>query len=406
MSDSVKQYVIVGNGVAGTTAAETLRRADPSCRILLFGSEPYPLYNRVGLPPMLKKKTPPEKVFMRTRERHQELRIDLKLSTPVASIHPEEKLVLDETGAAYRYDALLLATGGRPWPLEVPGGDLKHVYNFQTFDDTQAIMHRVLESKNAVVTGGSYIAYELAEGFHERGLNVTWLIRGPHFLRRVISADGGALVDKIACGHGVNIVYGEEVAEALGQDGVVKTVVTTGGKRLDADLVGVGQGLQMNTELAKAAGLRVGKGIVTDEYLQTSLPGIYAAGDVAEFWDVAIGQHNIMGTWNNASSHGRVAGFNMAGGRQVYREVPTYTTTMFHSRMSVVGITPESKQGLESLSRVDMETDNFRQLFFWENRLVGAVVIGDLKARSEYQRQIQAGAVITEAAERQRLLAL
>ncbi len=407
MSESVKQYVIVGNGVAGTMAAETLRKNDPSCRILLFADEPYPLYNRVGLPPMLKKKTPPEKVFMRSREKHEQLGIDLRLSTRVTAIHPEEKAVTDESGTAHRYDALLLATGGRPYPLQVPGGDLQHIYNFQTFDDTRAIMDRIVESKNGLVTGGSYIAYELAEGFHERGLHVTWLIRGSHFLRRVISQDGGALVDKIARGHGVEMVYGEEVAVVEGDsDGAVETVVTTGGKRFASDLVGVGLGLKTNTELAEAAGIQVNKGIVTNEYLETSVPGIYAGGDVAEFFDVTIQQHNIMGTWNNASTHGRVAGANMAGGRQVYREVPTYTTTMFHTRMSVAGVTPESKKDLDSISRVDMETDNFRQLFFWRNRLMGCVVIGDMKAKTEYTRLIQAGAEFPEAAERQRLLDL
>lgn len=413
-----RQYVIIGNGAAGTVAAETLRRSDPDCSILLFGDEPYPLYNRVGLPPMLRGTMAPERVFMRTRERHQEQRIDLRIATRVVRINPREGTVIDETGANYRYDALLLATGGRPHPLTVPGGDLRHVYNFQTFDDAAAIMEQMRAARTAVVTGGSYIAYELAEACSERGLQVTWLIRGPRFLRRVIDAAGGDLVDGIARRHGVNIVYGEEIAAVLGcedaagrdgaaaQDGAVAQVVTTGGQRFPADLVGVGLGLKLNTELAEAAGIKVGKGILTDQYLETSEPGIFAAGDVAEFWDETIGQHNVMGTWNNATSHGKVAAANMAGGRVAYREVPTYTTTMFHTRMTAMGITPESKADLESVSRAVPEADSFRQLFFWRNRLVGCVVIGDMKAKSEYLRLIQSGAEMADQASRERLLTL
>jgi len=193
-----RRYVIIGNGIAGTGCAETLRKLDPTCQITLLAEEPYPLYNRVSLPPFLKLQAPESKVLMRTRERHEQNRIDLRLETRVTHVCVAERTVVTHTGKEWPYDALLVATGGRPNRLPVPGGDLHGVYNFQTLDDSKAINQRILEARTAVTTGGSYIAYELTEAFRARGLHTTWVMRGPRFLRRTLDAEGGRIVDAIA----------------------------------------------------------------------------------------------------------------------------------------------------------------------------------------------------------------
>src|SRR6476661_6039021 len=204
VAERAKRFVIVGNGVAGTTCAETLRKNDPDCEITLIGDERWPLYNRVALPPYIKGKATRQKVFLRTVEQHVQRGINLVLETRVTKVDHVGQTVTLQDGRELPYDALLIATGGRPNHLKVPGAEgAGNLFNFQYFDDAEAILDSIHHSKRAAVTGGSYIAYELAEGFREQGLDVTWLHRGPHFLRRVLDPEGGALVDDIAHEHGV-----------------------------------------------------------------------------------------------------------------------------------------------------------------------------------------------------------
>ncbi len=383
LDTSIRQYVIIGNGVAGTMAAETLRKNDPSCRITLIGNEPYPLYNRVALPPFLKLKNSEEKVLMRTLEKHAERHIDLCLRTVVSKVDAEGRSVYTACGKEYPYDALLIATGGRPNPLAVPGTSEapKGICNFQTLDDSKEILERIDDSHHAVTVGGSYIAYELTEAFRARGVPTTWLIRGPRFLRRILDETGGAIVEAIGRQHAVDFVYGEEVKEVIAQNGRVSSVVTTGGRTISADLVGVGLGLTINTEFLQGTGVACEVGVLTDGCLRTNVPGIFAAGDVAEFYDSFIDRHNRMGTWDNASAHGRLVALNMMGAEEHYIDVPTYTSTLFHSKIRVVGITPESHPHLESVSTVNMEEQTYQKLWFLEDRLVGAVAIGEMKNR-------------------------
>ena len=378
-----KRYVIVGNGVAGTTAAETLKKLDPHSQVTLIAAEPYPLYNRVSLPHYLKGTVSEDKVFMRSVEQHAERGIRLQLETRVVSVQLDEHTVFTDRGEEIPFDKLLVATGGHPRLLPAPGADAEGVYYFQTLDDTRRMVERFATAKRAVVVGGSFIAYELAEGFRRRGLQVTWLIRGPRWLRRILDEDGGRLVDQLARDHGVEILYGEEVAEVHAAHGTVQAVTTTGGKTIEADMVGCGLGLEFHTELLSGTGIEVRQGVVTDEYLQTSHPDVFAAGDVAQFFDVFIGRHNQMGTWNNAMMHGRVAAANMAGARRPYKEVPVYSSGLFDSKITAIGATPETHPGLDAVSRVDWENRQYQRLFFLDGRLVGAVLIGDLRARKK-----------------------
>src|SRR5438067_5350038 len=235
-----KRYLIIGNGASGTYAAETIRKTDTEGEITLLTNEPYPLYNRVALPPFLRDEARREKVFLRTPEQHAQKGIKLLVNTPVVALNTQQRVATTGDGQTFRYDRLLIATGGRPNPLPAPGAtpELKGIYNFQYWDDAEAIRERINTSKHAVVVGGSYIAYELAEAFRHHGVGVTWLIRGPRFLRRVLDEDGGALVDDIARAAGVEIRYGGEVAEVQSKDGQVCGVTTTKGEQIQCDMIG------------------------------------------------------------------------------------------------------------------------------------------------------------------------
>jgi 3-phenylpropionate/trans-cinnamate dioxygenase ferredoxin reductase subunit len=388
LADAPQRHVIIGNGIAGTTAAETLRRGDPNCSIVLITDEPYTLYNRVALPPFLKLQIPETKVFLKNLEFHEKNKIDLHLETRAVRVDAEARVVETNRGQSFPYDALLVATGGRPNHLKVPGGDLPHIFNFQYLDDAKAISARIAESKVAAVTGGSYIAYELAEAVRSRGLETYWLIRGPRFLRYILEEEGGELVDKIATEHGIHMMYGETNAEVCTTNGS-STVVTQSGKDLPADLIGCGLGLTMNMEFLEGTGVKTHSGVLTNEYLETNVTGIFSAGDCAEFYDPFTDTSYMMGTWASATRHGRLAATNMQGGHQPYHDVPYYTSGLFDSRLSAVGLTPDVLPGLEAIHRTDWETRSYRRLFFRDGRLVGAMLIGDLKPKTPYTEIIR-----------------
>jgi NAD(P)H-nitrite reductase large subunit len=400
-----KRYLIIGNGASGTYAAETIRKTDTEGEITLLTNEPYPLYNRVALPPYLRDEAKREKVFLRTVEQHEQKGIKLLVNTPITALDTESRIATAADGQTFPYERLLIATGGRPNPLPAPGAtpDLHGIYNFQYWDEAAAIRERMNTAKHGVVVGGSYIAYELAEAFRHHGLAVTWLIRGPRFLRRVLDENGGALVDDIARAAGVDIHYGGEVQEVHSRDGQVCGVTTTTGEYLECDIVGVGLGVKMNMDFLTGTPVETHNGILPTEYLETNVQDIFAAGDVAEFFDVSIGSHNQMGTWNNSVSHGRIAGANMLGDRKFYNDVPMYSTGLFDSRIRVMGLTPENVPDLESWEQLDAPNRNYNRLLFKDGRLVGGCLIGDIKMQTRIIQMIQARQVTPES-ERGKLL--
>src|SRR5579884_3930582 len=183
----------------------------------------------------------------------------MRLDTWVEALCSSERVVLTGDGEILPYDRLLIATGGTPRPLGVPGDHLHGVYQFQTLDDTKALIERILESRTAVALGGSYIGYELAEAFSHRGLHTTWIMRGDRFLRRLLDEQGGEVVDLLAGDRGVEVVHNDWADSIQAKNGVPGSVTTKAGRRFPADMVGYGIGLKYYTELAESIGIEVRK---------------------------------------------------------------------------------------------------------------------------------------------------
>ncbi|HEX8732871.1 MAG TPA: FAD-dependent oxidoreductase [Ktedonobacterales bacterium] len=402
-----KKYVIIGNGIAGTTCAQELRKNDPACDIWLITNEPHPLYNRVSLPRYLQGLLPEEKVFMRTLAWHAEQRITLLTETTVTRVDTAGQVVYLDHGGPLPYDALLVATGGWANKLAVPGVEsVDRIFNFVTMDDTRTLIANALQSKTAVTSGGSFIAYELTEGLNVRGVHVTWLMRGPYWLRTILDEAGGRLVDNIARAHGVEVIHGESITSVVAANGQPQHVVATSGKTYPADMIGVGLGLTLNHSFLADTPIERKTGIVANEYLETNVPGVYTAGDVAEFYDSMIGVHHTMGTWDNALAHGRLVARNMAGAREAYRDVPTYTSPLFNTNIAVMGIAESNNPALTSTSKSapgDKGNTDYRKFFFKDNHLVGAVFIGSPKGRKKVVELIRNAEIFATPAEQEAL---
>ena len=410
MATHEKRYVIIGNGVAGTTAAETLRKNDPNCSIHLFTNERYPLYNRVSLPRFLQGVIVEQKVMIRDFAWHEQRNIQLITEILVTNINTEERVVTTEDGRHFPYDALLIATGGWANPLQVPGAqDTQHVYNFVTLDDTKTIIERMLESRTALAYGGSFIAYELCDGFAVRKLDTTWIMRGPYWLRNSLDHEGGEVVDNIAKKFGVNVIHGDEIDSIVPTNGVPGYVKTKKGREIQADMIGVGLGITLNTQILEGTPIKVDGGVVVDEYLASNVEGIFAAGDIANFFDTTVNRHHTMGTWDNAMAHGRIAATNMAGGRQPYVDVPTYTSPLFDVNIAVVGSAESNNPELETIARREpgeKGNENYRRLFFRDNKLVGVLMIGSPKGRKKLVEIVKNQQTLETVTEREALLTL
>ena len=379
-----RRYVVLGNGIAGQTCAEELRARDPDCSIVMIAAERHPLYNRVALPRFLRGQVREEKVLMRTVEDYQAKGLEIHFETWATAVDVREKVVRTNRGQEFKYDALLIATGGRPKPPPWPGSDeVSEVYGFQTLDDTKAIIEKADRSRRVLVMGGSFIAYELAEGIvFRKKAEVTWIQRGPWFLRYVLDAEGGQLCRQLGEAAGVEFICQDEVTRFSRCNGHF-LAETQGGRRVEFDMMAYGVGLDYYTEPTQDTGIELRRGIVTDGKLRTNAPDVYAAGDIAVFFDHMVGKHNQMGTWDNAMAHGKVAAHNMAGEDEDFFDVPTYTTTMFGSTMAVMGVTPDVQPDLDSVRTFSFDEGFFRKLFFLEDRLVGAIMIGPPKGRKK-----------------------
>jgi 3-phenylpropionate/trans-cinnamate dioxygenase ferredoxin reductase subunit len=379
-----RRYVILGNGIAGQTAAEELRKLDADASIVMIAAERHPLYNRVALPRYLRGQVRREKVFMRTVEDYAKRNLEIHFETWATEVDVTNKVVRTNRGQEFVYDALLIATGGRPKPPPWHGSDeVSQCIGFQTLDDTDAIIEKADASERVLVMGGSFIGYELAEGVSFRKkAQLTWIMRGPWFLRYVLDEEGGQLCRQLGEAQGVEFITSDEVQKFSRLNGRFQAD-TVNGKHVEFDLLTYGVGLDYYTEPARGSAIELDKGIVTDAKLRTSAPDVYAAGDIAVFFDLMVERHNQMGTWDNAEAHGKVAAHNMAGADEDFFDVPTYTTTMFGSTLAVMGVTPDVQPDLESVRTYSFEEKFYRKLFFKDDRLVGAIMIGPPKGRKK-----------------------
>ncbi len=323
------QYLIIGGGMTADAATEGIRQADPSASIGLISAEPDAPYSRPPLSKGLWKGKPFEKIWRGTASR----KVDLHLGRRVAKLDVRAKTVTDDRGTSYAYDQLLLATGGSPRTL--PFGADAVIY-YRTLADYRRLRSAADKGGRFVVIGGGFIGSEVAAALRIVGRDVVMIVPEQGIGARVYPADLSRFLVDYYREKGVDVRTGDGVAGIEQRKGKA-AVRTTGGKAFEADLVVAGIGITPNVELAQQAGLAVDNGIVVDEMLRTRDPHVYAAGDVANFANPALGNRIRVEHEDNALTMGRRAGANMAGRAEPYHHLPFFYSDLFELGYEAVG---------------------------------------------------------------------
>ena len=332
------EYVIVGGGLAGASAIEGIRAHDPDGRILLLSRENHPPYHR---PPLSKDlwfgKSTLEKLPAHGEDFYREHRAELALRREVVELDPGRRTLWDDHGATYEYDKLLLATGGFPRRLNVPGADPGTIHYLRYLEDYLFLRERVDRVRHVLVLGNGFIGMEIAAALRHTGKDVTLLYREQYPLHRVLPRDLGLFVADYYRQRGVEAISGEAVVGFEDQGGEI-VAHTNGGNTVTTQLVVAGVGIEPATELAEAAGLEASAGIDVDEYGRTSDPHIYAAGDVTNYPCVPLDRRMRTEHWDHAIQHGKAVGANMAGASLPYVHLPFFYSDLFDLGWEAVGV--------------------------------------------------------------------
>jgi len=387
-------FLIVGASLAGAKAAETLRAEGFDGRVVLLGDEPQRPYER---PPLSKEYLRGEKDFdaaaVHSAGFYDEQQIELRASTVVTGVDPGASEVTLSSGERIGYDRLLVATGAAPRRLSVPGADLDGVYYLRSVTDADTLRQALTSSAQVVVIGAGWIGAEVAASARQLGATVAMVELASVPLERVLGPEVGAIYRDLHAEHGVDLHFGVGVDALLGST-AVEAVRLSDGTVLPATAVVVGVGVTPRVELAEAAGLAVDNGIVVDEHLQTSAPGVFAAGDVANAFHPRYGTRIRLEHWSAALNQGPVAARNMLGKATVYDRTPYFFSDQYDFGMEYRGWAPSFDQ---VVFRGEPASRAFIAFWLRHGRVATAMNANVWDAGESIEALLQAGRPVTPA---------
>jgi 3-phenylpropionate/trans-cinnamate dioxygenase ferredoxin reductase component len=390
---SDQTHVIVGASLAGAKAAETLRQEGFDGRVVLIGAEHERPYER---PPLskdyLRGEARRDKVYVHDKRFYAERDIELLLGRTAARLDASSRELEVDDGERLRYDRLLLTTGAEPRRLGVPGGGLDGVLYLRSLRDSDALRERLDRGGSVVVVGAGWIGAEVAASARQRGLEVTLVEPAAVPLEHVLGAELGAVYRDIHADHGVRMLLGTGV-EAFEGDESVERVRTGDGRELDCDFVVVGVGVEPRTRLAEQAGITVDNGILVDERLQTSAPGVFAAGDVANAYHPFFGERIRVEHWANALNQGPAAARGMLGQGGAYERLPYFFSDQYDVGMEYTGF---ARSWDRVVFRGDPATREFVAFWLVGDRVMAGMNVNVWEVNEDVQALIRQRAAVDD----------
>ncbi|MUM78173.1 NAD(P)/FAD-dependent oxidoreductase [Pseudodesulfovibrio sp. F-1] len=394
-------YVIVGNGVSAIGAIEGIRQHDLTGKILVVSDEAVPTYGRPLISYYLSDKIKFETLPYRPQEFYEKNHVEMKLASRVTKVDTASRKVILESGEEVPYGKLLLATGGAPANPDLPGIDGPGVYNFTTVAHAEALRGLVDKVEKVVVIGAGLIALKAAEGFAEKGVDVTIVVRS-RIMRTYFDETASDIIVEHLEKNGIRFMQGTDTRAIVRRgDNTIMGVETDQGV-VDADVVIVAAGVRPNMALAVEAGLVTGKGIRVDDQMVTSDKDVFAAGDVAEARDLLTGEFMVRPIWPNAYSQGRYAGLNMAGADKPYTGGLSMNSITYYG-LATISVGQTNIEGGETETYLDRDRSVYRKLVFKGDTLVGCILIGDIDGAGFYTSFIK-NRFVLDAEARKRLI--
>jgi nitrite reductase (NADH) large subunit len=364
------RYLIVGNGVAGTTAAENIRKLDKEGRISIVTEEAIPFYWRIQLNEYIAGEVKEEKLLAKKQEWYKDQGIELKLKTRIQGAEAQGKVLVSQDNQKFPYDRLLIATGSHSFVPPIKGAEKKGIFTLRSYQDARNITDWSKGIHDVVLIGGGLLGLEAGNALRKLGKKVMVVEFFPRLLPRQLDVPGAGRLQTMRENMGFSFRLGAKTQEMTGE-GRVEGVVLERGETIPAGMVIISAGVRPNLEMAKALGLDQDKGVKVDDRLMTSGPDIFAAGDVAEYKGVPYG------IWPAAMEQGRVAGINMAGGEAVYKG------SVMASTLKVVGIDLASAGEIDVDNKFESKTVSkervYKKIVIDNNRITGCIMLGDTK---------------------------
>lgn len=378
----MNRYLIIGNGVAGARAAVKIREADSKGEIRIFTEEAYPFYYRVRFPEYVAGEVTIQNLTIHNKEFYQNKNILLHLEEPITGVNVQKKEVTSQKGNTYAYDALLMATGGNAFVPPIKGTEKKGVFTLRTMSDAISMKEFSGTVRQAILIGGGLVGLETGGALLRRGIKVAVIEYNPRILPRQMDPEGAKILQKKMESMGFSFFLNGQSEEILGEE-TAEGLRLKDGRTVEGQMVIISAGVRPNIKLAQAIGLETKNGILVSDRLETKMGGIFAAGDVAEH------RGRVYGIWPAAQRQGEIAGVNMSGGNSLYEG------TVVSNTLKVVGIELTSagdidaEGKLECVVKSDLEKCVYCKVAFKENKVVGCILLGEVKAKSEVLNAVE-----------------
>lgn len=375
----MERIVIIGNGPSALSAIETIRKRDDSSELVLLSEEPYPPYSRPLISYLLAGKIEEERMFYKGRDFYERYNVRAKLGESAEALDAEGGMVYSSKGEAIPFDKLLIATGGKPIVSPLPGRELKGVFTFTTIDDAKAIERYLGEEKveRVVIIGGGLIGLKAMEALLGWGVKITVVELADRILGLTLDRKASAIVQSALEREGVRIITRNTAGEIRGK-GKVEEVVLRDGEILPAQMVVIAIGVAPAVQFLLDSGVKINRGIVVNERMETNIANIFAAGDVVELDNITSGRKQPIAIWPNATIGGAVAGANISGEERVFPgSFPMNSVEICEIPTISMGLTEPDEEGFEILSR--SEGLNYKKVVLKEDKIVGAVFVGNIE---------------------------
>jgi len=374
------KIVIIGNSAASTPAIEAIRKYDNRSTITQLSDEIHPLYSRCLISYFIAGKIDKDKLLYRTSDFHKKMKVELHSGIYAEEVDTKQQQIKCRGGKQFEYDKLLIATGSSAKLPSTISSNINGIFELRTLDNAIAIKNIIPQAKNAVILGGGLIGMRAADALYKCGLKVTVVVQSKHVLSQMIDFEAAQIIQKRIQANNIEILTQTDISEVISKKNNLTAVRTNTGKLLECEILIVAKGVKANTQLIENSGIEKRRGIVTNQYMQTNMANVFAAGDVAETYDITSEKFATNALWTCAVQQGFIAGQNIAGRQKIYNgSMGQNSLNFFDVSLISMGLTsPKENSKYKILSASRPSQNIYKKLVIQNKQLKGIILLGKI----------------------------